>query len=560
VILGEVAAEHPPVEIELTPGASVTGRVADATGRPVPGAEVHALLVSPGTADADLDALDRALGPWGYVVSVGVTRADGEGRFAFEGLRTEAPYRFLARGPAGTRSRLMDPPVTLSKGRAQDLGELRLGAPGALTIELVDARGAPLVGGSVHMEVPGREVEIVSLSPSSFRYAALPAGRHEVSVGCPGYVRITLQADVEAGRDLVRRAVLHRGLTIAGLVVDDLGAPIAGVSVSADLRAAEGDARGDDEWTRVTGVTSEPDGRFRVVGLPAGAYRVSVESPSGASGQATTPAPAEDVRLVVPRSGGRRVRVVLPPGAPTPEGLALHVEDIESRQVRGTTRAFGDGSVAIPRLPPRAVRLAIDVEGYAPWIHEEIVAPGSDLDLGEARLDAGGELVATVRAATTGAAIGGARVRVLRPAGLPDAVGTTDVDGVCRIPRLPQGPVDVRIAAEGFHPTLERLSLEGGVTRAGFTLVRQVLVRGRVRSASGRATAGLDVVFLRPGEAGSGARVLRSAVADATGAFEAELPVGEHVLEVHDPVSKTVLLRLPALPVPTSEPLELRVP
>jgi hypothetical protein len=194
VMLGEGAAEHPPVEIELAPGASVTGRVADATGRPVPGAEVHALLVSPGTADADLDALDRALGPWGYVVSVGVTRADGEGRFAFEGLRTEAPYRFLARGPAGTRSRLMDPPVTLSKGRAQDLGELRLGAPGALTIEL-STRAARRSWGSMQ-EVPGREVEIVSLSPSSFRYAALPAGRQSER-GCPATAAHPA-ADVEA--------------------------------------------------------------------------------------------------------------------------------------------------------------------------------------------------------------------------------------------------------------------------------------------------------------------------------------------------------------------------
>lgn len=561
VMLGEGAAEHPSVEIALRPAARVTGRVVDARGVPVPGAEVLAIETTTEAADVRPDELELETGPWGFAVRADATAvADAEGRFRLDGVPVGSPLRFLARTSQGARSALTDPPVSLVRDREHPVPDLRLRPAGALTLEIVDTHGASLPGGSVHMEVPGREVEAVPVPPSSFRYASLPPGRHEVIVGCAGYVRTTLQVDVGDGQEVVRRVALERGLTIAGTVVDDLGAPVVRAWVKAEVHGVRGDGAGDADWRYVTGALSDADGRFLVGGLPAGAYRLSaLESLSASSGHATASAPADDVRLVLPRSGARHVQVVLPAGAPAVEDVGIYVEDLASHRVRGTTRGFGDGRVAMPGLPPRAVRLVIQVEGYAPWIHEEVVAPGSDLDLGEARLDVGGELVGAVLD-EAGAAIPGARVRVVMPAHVDDEVATTDGDGTYRALHLPRGSVDVRIAAEGFLSGKESVAIEGGVARATFVLAKGVHVRGTVRSESGRATTGLRVSFRRQGDARPGVAASGEAVVDAAGAFEALVARGTHLVEVQEAASTTVLGRVPAVTVPTGAPLEVRVP
>ena len=556
LMLGDGSVDHPAMEFALSPAGNVTGRVVDAEGQPVPEAQVHAIE----SEDTSLPDLEVRVGAWGLGSGPTHVAADSSGRFAFEGLALGKPWRLVARASGGRRSAVSDPPVTLERDRPHALGDLRLRAPGTLSIHVVDVDGGDLAGARVHMEVPGFDVAAATrLGPSTLRYEGLPPGTHEVLVSCPGYVSRVLIADVLEGTDVEARVVLEAGVTLEGSVVDDLGVGLEQAWVVAETVAPKGETQAS-EADREQGASSGAGGRFRIEGLRPGEHRVTARaSGHGPSPSVRAVAPGADVRIVLPRTGTRRLRVLLPEGAPAEVDVAIVSEHVGGFGGRGTTRALGDGRISFVELPAGRVRLVVHVEGFAPWIQEEDVKPGSDRDLGDVRVDAGAELAGNVLD-DQGTPVPGARLRVRLPTMLDDEVAIADSAGAYRVRRLPGGTTDVWIAAEGLLTSLETVELASGTTLRTFTLVRPVRLRGTVRSRSGSSTSGLRITATLEGERRFHPLETAAATTDLSGAFEMDVAPGIHVLEARGPTEDSAPHPLGTVTVPRSTPIELRIP
>ncbi len=114
-----------------------------------------------------------------------------------------------------------------------------------------------------------------------------------------GETRLTLYHDaggsVESGVTAATAASTPTGASIAGTVFDSVaGAPAAGVTVTLEGTALV--------------ATTGADGRFSLVGVPAGAYAIGLSTPAFDSLGLVVPSPFLDV----PASGTMRVRLALP--------------------------------------------------------------------------------------------------------------------------------------------------------------------------------------------------------------------------------------------------------
>jgi hypothetical protein len=148
VVQGQVP---PPSNIRLTRGGTISGRIVDAAGKPVARARIT-------THDKDWmdDEFNKLLGD-SYpsdVTEVDV-RSGGDGRFLLKGMRPET-YQVMIRAPGYTRWVRND--IFVTEGQTTDLGDIKLAAGGQVRGTLLDAAGAPLVGGMVHLVADdGRE-------------------------------------------------------------------------------------------------------------------------------------------------------------------------------------------------------------------------------------------------------------------------------------------------------------------------------------------------------------------------------------------------------------------
>ena len=128
--------------VRLTAGGSISGRVVDAAGKPVPRARIT-------THDKDWsdDAFSQMLGDAypSNVTQVDV-RCGEDGRFTLKGLTPDI-YQMHIRAPGFTRWIRTD--ILVAEGEQTSLGDLTLAAGGTVRGVLFDAAGRPLVGGSI---------------------------------------------------------------------------------------------------------------------------------------------------------------------------------------------------------------------------------------------------------------------------------------------------------------------------------------------------------------------------------------------------------------------------
>ncbi|QDU65547.1 sigma-70 family RNA polymerase sigma factor [Engelhardtia mirabilis] len=225
-------------------------------------------------------------------------------------------------------------PLPIVRGRVLDQGEpvegvrvdLRAATdPGWLTLDA----GFPLlypIESSAMTDEQGRFV-LVPEAPGDFVVQAVPAGRPPVARRLDG---LEERWKVE-GLDLH----LESGATLEGRVVDETGQALRGVVV--------GVARADfGGWTGRT----DRDGRYRIEGLPAGAYAVVVLDREPGRSSSTWPTTTE---LATPElqleSGERRI-------------LDLRAPSRRQREVRGVVSVAGWPSSAL------SVSMAADREAY----------------------------------------------------------------------------------------------------------------------------------------------------------------------------------------------------
>jgi protocatechuate 3,4-dioxygenase beta subunit len=381
-----------------------------------------------------------------------VTEADGA--FAFEGLlpRDYAVEATAAAGYAAVRLRLVPDaePVTL-----------RLAPAGVVEVKVtaVDG-GAPVSGATV--ELRGTLVYaartgddgVATLGGVGPTWAPLVAH-------APGYAQAAMMLGVSGDPNVPTRVslALARGAAIAGKVVDDNGAPVAGARVHATSVTDPfpvSDPRRD-------GVTSGADGTFAMPAIAPGTWRLTATHDRGVADSAPLTVdgvhPRDGVVIVLVPAGVVRGTVVDAKGAPVP---AADVNVVASGHVSWRTRrrAYADdkGQFVIRGLPRRAADVVAWHPSGASAIARVDLTATPDVGV-KLVLDVIGAIAGTV-VDKAGASIGDAQV-VAEPAFTGDVTtraewsvrgvqqAITDQRGAFRFAGLPPGDYKLRATRPG---------------------------------------------------------------------------------------------------------------
>lgn len=483
------AAVH--VELALTRGGSIHGRVLDPSGQPVAGASLEILGSdlrgqpiarvagreplserSPG-AQAPLIPLGE-LGvlpgplpkPGGAPLSLGSARSpwvsDAQGNFRLDDV-PPGKVRVLARHP--------DFVETTS-------AELSLAPAGEATLELVLRRGARLLGtvldeggrplARARIDIQARhslqQLTTLSRDDGSFEFRAV-ATEVELFVARPSdrqrfVLRRALELQAGETRQLELTLPAERG-ALEVLVQDDAQRPLAGAIVSL-LSLEPGAPLRRSLATDASGAVRMPD----AVGLPL-LLRVT------ASGFGTFQSQLGAAPARIEVSLERSLRVV---GRVTQvrgrQGLADATVVWMQGGERRTARSDGRGEFQIGDAFPGPARLRVSHRGFAP-ADLELTVPATGhadrafelppIDLTEAGsvsgrvVDADGEPV-------RGARVGVGVVPAFLPAGAePGALVQSDADGQFLLADVPVG----RVSVSAYSASLGRGSVAGVQVRAG---------------------------------------------------------------------------------------------
>ncbi|MCY1018004.1 carboxypeptidase-like regulatory domain-containing protein [Pyxidicoccus sp. MSG2] len=373
------------LDFTLTRAASVTGRVTDAEGHPLP--DLQLTFLRPGNAKTPGEGEPQE-GAWTDAEGRFVLDADAPGNYRIE--VTDAPFldaTFPVRAPS------------------QDV-HLTLHAGASVEGSVADAHGLLMEDFLVELQDPEGREELPSR-----RVAFTDAKGHFLLQGVkPG--RYLLLASSEE-RALTRRAwrevELRDGArtqvelrveperTLSGLVVDGTGTPVKAAFVRAHPPQEDAPA-----WKREgrhsrhgppAGVATDADGRFTIRGLTEAAYDVriakagheldTVRSTGGLAGtdkdSLRVGADTAEVRVVLARQPHVVGRLMDPDGAP-----------VRAFRMNGQPVEDAEGAFALPMEYLGETGLVFEADGLAPRVLP--VKPrqeGGDLDLGVLRMSRG---------------------------------------------------------------------------------------------------------------------------------------------------------------------------
>jgi len=530
-----------PVEIVLSRGGSITGRVVDAAGEPLAGASVL------GEAEGD-DA--------GEPRSFWVTTGDGgDGRFA---TSDSAPGAYVLRVRAAGVGEASRTGVKVVAGQTTDVGTIVLERGGAVVGTVVDADGQGIPGATAiavrdlhtrSSEDPKAETD----AAGAFEIRGVRPGKVEVEVRHPAFVRGRASGvDVDPERDPTPvRIVLMRGGRIEGRGRHRDGRPFADGRVM--LASLDGGGLGGEPTPTL------PDGSFVAEHVPAGRVQVSlltrvsshpsIGGPPGMTILAGAVSREVEVREGETVSVDLVSREVVVAGRVTRAGQAAPgvtvsvtsdasaamgfmgqnpsaaVEPSGPPPVTATSRE--DGAYELLALAPGASRVQMKGEGQVFPLRSvdlpDVERYELDLEVGEA------SVAGVVLDKESGAPRAEARLRVREPSGEQRDKGyaTSGPDGRFAIAVEP-GDYVLEASARGRRPWSQALSAAAGAApEVRVEMEAGLEIRGRVVDAAGRPATDIRVYAVDP-ESG---RVVASAVAQPDGTFRlADLGERRYVL------------------------------
>ncbi|QDU68556.1 sigma-70 family RNA polymerase sigma factor [Engelhardtia mirabilis] len=459
-----VAGEPAVAEFDLADSSRVAGRVVDGAGMPLAEARVWCL-----PRDGEPQA---------------VARTDREGRFEFDGARTQIELRATLPGYSAAQT---FHPRFLSR---DVLGvELVLQAGETwLDLHLTDDGGGPVPGALVDLApvlVEGATqfrggMQVTDLPPGgggrsstdgTLRLGGLARGDYLLTVWADGFADVRTQVELSASREMA--IALERGGTVAGQVVGADGRPVAGATVSRQ------GASGPLGFERGGGVTVETDddGRFVLRAVPlersvqilaqvndSRILRTSTEVRLAGAG-------IDDLLLTFPPAESISGRVVFADGSPVGRASLIFIPDDGDPQGAAGATAEDDGGFAVVVRPDSIGTLYVDtpdVGGFADSGSFEGVRPSQsphDLVLGGDPADTAGLLLSIVDA--RGLPAVGARYVVVDRRNRSLASGLlTEGQSTLDLGRRPPGPVSVLIES----PAHGRLRSESFELVAGSTV------------------------------------------------------------------------------------------
>jgi protocatechuate 3,4-dioxygenase beta subunit len=433
------------VLLSLAPLGSLSGRVVDEEGQPVPGVTVR--------CENRVGAPREA-------------RTDGDGRFQFGGLRA-GNYVLQAASPGPQTDRVTDlQGVMLPEGGQAHCPDLRIVRAGEVSGRLTDEKGQPLAGVEISAR---REVE---LAPRMFTQGDSPSAR----TGADGSYRLRLPPGqwqvraelypegalgedehrpepgvrVAAGENTHLDLTLPAPVRLRARVLDADGRPVAGAWVQVNKGGLLETHRTDDA------------GRFGVLHLaPTQAARLLVFDQARTQGVKQEVTPGEVRGELVLRL--RRLPVVTgvvrdKGGAPVPDARVgadrvIRLPFAEGREMTNRAATGPDGRFSLALFPDAEYRVRAGAWGFAPTAEVTVDLPPAGrkgLAPLQFALERADGFVAGVVVDEEGKPVPGAGVGAeVGRAFVGQA--TTDAQGRFRIDRLPPGTITVNAGAVGFQ-------------------------------------------------------------------------------------------------------------
>ncbi len=514
------ATPRAPLLFELATAATIHGVVTRPGGEAAPHASV---VASPVDSEGDGGEMQCP--------------CDGEGRYSFPEAEPGLSYHVYAEEdePVRARSRLA---VVVAGGEeaSADLRLLRVGSisvrvaqeADSLQLEFVPPEGA-------RPRVFEREAE-----DGSSVVEDADAGRWTVVVRAFGWLDKRVAVDLAEGEEKSVAIKLERGACAEGVLLDDLGRPLA----DATLYAYTVDPADPEAW--LDGYeqgTSDAQGRFRLHGLPAGPTDISVGDIEGLLSEAPTrvSAPVSNVRIVLHRPGAIRFRLKTPAGEAAPD----HVRATLTR-LSGANRGAqwqevvegDDGRFEIRDQFPGPVELAIEARGYAPFLARVEIRAGAVQEPEPFALSRG--------IALRGRVVDGSGNPVPKATvmawGNEETAVATDASGGFELPHLALGRVEISVTADGMAQALLATSVAPDAQPMRIVITPGGLVRGRIPDDDGCADLG-SIDFFPADAPDDNVSRWRAEVVD--GAFAIRLPPGRYrcgrtTFEVHEGAEVTI--------------------
>lgn len=360
--------------------------------------------------------------------------------------------------------------------------EITLSAGARVSGVVTDEEGSPIGGAEVAAYLPGRafgfdddEVRKTTAGPDgTFALEGLPAGTTIIRADAQGYLEGDRAATLNLGDGEAHEGLelkLGRGATISGSVLDEAGAPVAGLTIEALFDVAHMFGPSALNATRgITGkTTTADDGSFTISGLGRGPFSIRAERDTDGDGSSDETARMDGLQpgaagLVLTLASPINVRGVLRDDLGEPvRDLEVHCALLVSgsmgdlRLVNHRTKSLEDGTFGLD-LPAGEWELSVLEETHVTASPVVVSVPADTASPLE---------VTCVRAATVtgqvldpdGAPVEGAKVyyddesgnlmnELMRAPG-PEATRTA-ADGTFALLGIPPGEITISATHEEF--------------------------------------------------------------------------------------------------------------
>jgi protocatechuate 3,4-dioxygenase beta subunit len=545
------------LELRIPPAGNVVGRVTDEQGKPIPGACVG--FNTSGSIFSGAALWDRC---------------GADGRFAWEGKAFGRMTRLSAGAPGFVqqeREGLVvldgDPPpevnFTLKRDPAAVGATERKAKPVAgrrdVSGTVVSPDSRPVADALVRWGVDPVWIaqETKTDGRGHFRLSRVPDEAGQLAVLAPKLAPAF--PSVAAGGDLDLKVVLEKGTTVRGRVLEDTGAPIAGVEVIPHIPTPRSNLMAQLALHELTSKT-DTDGRFVVEGVPetAATFTFLGEDLSAVRDRPLEPGDGAKNVVTMTAEGAIRGRVVDPLGHPVRNFRVLINIPKGNRpgeKVGGFFAGFtgtgvrftsDDGTFIVSGLTAGNLhRVSALADGFGAGELDRVrshpsnhLPPAEDLTL-----KLGVPHALRVRVFTTGGRpVKGVRVTLINGDPGPNARGfawgysdaswedmvhgRARADGWAEFPALAFGQATVIVRSRGF--ARQRLGWRNGEEELLVDLPPEAAISGDVLDEQGRP---LGEVFLTV-RSSTGDQIAAS-IDPATGRFDiSELAAGRYTLSV----------------------------